>query len=118
MRRGCGCRWWCRGDGGEDGELVDELGGEGAGDVDAAEAAGGAVDLNGAEEFAVVLFYVEDGDFSAQGGDDVEQGGAGGVHAEAVEDEVGIFKEEGGAEKEGGGREVAGTVRLGMAVRV
>ena len=74
----------------------------------AAWAAGGAVDLDGADEFAVVLFDVEDFDFAAEGGDDVEQGGSGGVHADGVEDEVGVGEEEGGAEEEGGGGEVAG----------
>ena len=50
-------------DGGEDGELVDELGGEGAGDVEGLRERAGAgvgVDLDGADEFAVVLFDVED----------------------------------------------------------
>src|SRR5882757_8255649 len=58
-----------RGDGGEDGELVDDLGGERSADVHAAWAAGRAVDLDGANEFAVVLFDVEDLNFSAEGGD-------------------------------------------------
>jgi len=97
-----------RGDGGEDGELIDDLGGEGAADVHASETIGRDVDLDGADEFAVLLFDVEDLDFSAEGGDDVEQGGAGGVHADAVEDEVGVGEEECGAEEEGCGGEVAG----------
>ncbi len=74
---GVGC------DGGEDREFVDDLGRERSADVHAAWAAGGAVDLDGADEFAVVLFDVEDFDFSAERGDDVEEGGAGGVHADA-----------------------------------
>ena len=97
-----------RGDGGDDGEFIDDLGGEGATDVHAAWATGRAVDLDGADEFAVVLFDVEDFDLSAEGGDDVEQRGAGGVHADGVEDEVGVGEEEGGAKEEGGGGEVAG----------
>jgi hypothetical protein len=64
--------------------------------------------LDGADEFAVVLFDGEDLDAAAEGGDDVEQGGAGGVHAEGVEDEVGVGEEERGAEEEGGGGDVAG----------
>ena len=95
-------------DGGEDGELVDDLGGERSADVHAAWAGGGAVDLDGADEFAVVLFDVEDFDFAAERGDDVEEGGSGGVHADGVEDEVGVGEEEGGAEEECGGGEVAG----------
>ena len=67
-----------------------------------------AVDLDGADEFAVVLFDGEDLDAAAEGGDDVEQGGAGGVHAERVEDEVGVGEEERGAEEEGGGGDVSG----------
>ena len=63
---GVGC------DGGEDREFVDDLSGERSADVHAAGAAGGAVDLNGADEFAVVLFDVEDFYFSAKRGDDVE----------------------------------------------
>ena len=95
-------------DGGEDGEFVDDLGGECAADVHAARAVGRAVDLDGADEFAVVLFDVEDFYFSAECGDDVEERGSGGVHADGVEDEVGVGEEEGGAEEEGGGGEVAG----------
>ncbi|MCU1253268.1 MAG: hypothetical protein JWQ49_6297 [Edaphobacter sp.] len=97
-----------RGDGGEDGEFIDDLGGEGSADVHAAWAVGGAVDLDGADEFAVVLFDVEDFDFAAEGGDDVEERGSGGIHADRVEDEVGVGEEKGGAEEEGGGGEVAG----------
>ena len=48
------------------------------------------VDLDGADELAVAIFDGEDLDAAAEGGDDVEQGGAGGVHAERVEDEVGV----------------------------
>ena len=96
------------GDGGEDGKLVDELSGEGSADVHAARAVGGAVDLDGADEFAVVLFDVEDFDLAAEGGEDVEQRGAGGVQAERVEDEVGVGEEQGGAEEECGGGDVAG----------
>ncbi len=61
------------GDGGEDGEFVDDLGGECSADVHAAWASDGTVDLDGADEFAVVLFDVEDFDFAAEGGDDVEE---------------------------------------------
>ncbi len=94
------------GDGGEDGQLVDDLRGERAADVHAAWTAGGAVDLDGADEFAVVLFDVEDFDFSTEGGDDVEERGAGWVHADRVEDEVGVGEEKGGAEKKRCGGEV------------
>src|ERR1700678_4281914 len=41
-------------------------------------------------------------------GVEVEQRGAGGVHAERVEDEVRVGEEQGGAEEEGGGGDVAG----------
>ena len=74
----------------------------------AVAAGGGAIDLDGADELAVALFDGEDFDAAAEGGDDVEQGGAGGVHAERVEDEVGVGEEERGAEEEGGGGDVAG----------
>jgi len=96
-----------RGDGGEDGEFIDDLGGERAADVHAAWAVGGAVNLNGADEFAVMLFNVEDFYFSAECGDDVEERGSGGVHADGIENEIGVGEEEGGAEEEGGGGEVA-----------
>ena len=56
----------------------------------------------------MVLFDGEDLDAAAEGGDDVEEGGAGGIHAEGVEDEVGVGEEERGAEEEGGGGDVAG----------
>ncbi len=69
---------------------------------------GGAVDLDGADEFAVVLFDVEDFDPAAECGDDVEEGGSGGVHADGVEDEVGVGEEKRGAEEEGCGGEIAG----------
>src|SRR5271170_3105236 len=95
-------------DGGEDGKFVDDLGGEGATYVYTAWATGRAIDLDGADEFAVVFFDVEDFDLPAEGGDDVEQGGAGGVHTDGVEDEVGVGEEKGGAKEEGGGGEVAG----------
>jgi hypothetical protein len=96
------------GDGGEDGEFVDDLGRESSAYVHAARAGGGAVNLDGADEFAVVLLDVEDFDLSAERGDDVEERGAGGVHADGVEDQVGVGEEERGAEEEGGGGEVAG----------
>ena len=51
---------------------------------------------------------VMDLDAAAEGGDDVEQGGAGGVHAERVEDEVGVGEEKSGAEEECGGGDVSG----------
>ena len=70
--------------------------------------AAGGVDLDGADELAVALFDGEDLDAAAERGDDVEQGGAGGVHAERVEDEVGVGEEEGGAEEECGGGDVSG----------
>ena len=69
---------------------------------------GARVDLDGADELAVVLFDGEDLDAAAERGDDVEQGGAGGVHAERVEDEVGVGEEERGAEEECGGGDVSG----------
>ena len=53
-------------DGGEDGELVDELGGERAGDVGALEAAGRDVDLDGADQLAVVFFDGEDAELGAE----------------------------------------------------
>ena len=56
----------------------------------------------------MVLFDVEDADLCTEGGDDIEQGGARGIHAERVEDELRVGKEEGGGEEEGGGGEVAG----------
>ena len=56
----------------------------------------------------MLLFDVEDFDLAAEGGDDVEQRGAGGVHADGVQNEVGVWEEERGAEEEGGGGEVAG----------
>ena len=66
------------------------------------------VDLDGADELAVMLFDGDDLDAAAERGDDVEQGGAGGVHAERVEDEVGVWEEKRGAEEEGGGGDVSG----------
>ena len=56
----------------------------------------------------MMLFDVQDFDPAAEGGDDVEQRGAGGVHAEGVEDQVRIREEQGSTEEEGGGGEVAG----------
>ncbi len=96
------------GDGGEDGQFVDELGGECSGDGGAAEAVVGRVHLDGADEFAIFLFEIEDGDGRAEGGEDVEEGGAGGVESEVVEDKVGVGKEGCGAEEEGGGGHVSG----------
>ncbi len=97
-------------DGGEDGKLVDDLRGEGSGDGEGRGGARGgfAVDLEGADEFAVVLFDGEDLDAAAERGDDVEQRGAGWVQAERVEDEVGVREEERRGEEEGGGGDVAG----------
>src|SRR3954452_22812669 len=90
------------GNGGDDGEFIDDLGGERSCDVHAARAVGGAVNLYGADEFAVMLFDGEDFYFSTEGGDDIEERGSGGVHADGVEDEVGVGEEERGAEEEGG----------------
>src|SRR5947199_10164221 len=71
---------------GNDREFIDDLGGEGSSDVLAAWAGGGAVELDGADECAVMLFDGEDFYFSTQGGDDVQEGGPGGIHANGVED--------------------------------
>ena len=95
-------------DGGEDREFVDNLGGQRSADVHAAEAIGRDVDLNGANEFTVVLFDVENFDLAAEGGDDVEQRGASGVQAHSVEDEIGVGEEKRGAEEEGRGGDIAG----------
>ncbi len=97
-------------DGGEDGQLVDELGGEGAGDVERparplrAAALTWMVPMSSPWCSSTLRTWI----LRAEGGDDVEQGGAGGVHAERVEDEVGVREEQRGAEEEGGGGEVAG----------
>ena len=95
-------------DGGEDGQLVDELRGERAGDGGAGEAVGRRVDLDGANELVIFGFEVEDADVGAERGEDVEERGAGGVEAEVVEDEVRAREESGGAQEEGGGGDVAG----------
>ncbi len=101
--------------GAEDGELVDELGGERAGDYVWGAGCGGGVGLNleGSNEFAVGGFDVERPDFGSEGRHDVEQGGAGGVEADGVEDQVGIGEEERRAEEEGGGAQVAGDGEVG-----
>ena len=97
-------------DGGKDGKLVDELRGEWAADDEGSggRRGGGAIDLDCADELAVAILDGENFDAAAEGGDDVEQGGAGGVHAERVEDEVGVGEEKRGAEEEGGGGDVSG----------
>ena len=56
---GVGC------DGGQDREFIDELGGERAGDGGAAKALWGCGDLDGADEFRMLVFQVEDGDLQA-----------------------------------------------------
>ena len=95
-------------DGGEDGKLVDDLRGEGSANVHAAGAVGGAVDLNTADEFAIVIFDVQDLDAASECGNYVEERGSGGVHADGVEDEVGVREEKSCAEEEGCRREIAG----------
>ena len=109
------------GDGGEDGDLVDELRGEGAGDVEGLGEGSGiriGVYLDRADELAVKLLDREDANLQAEGGDDVEEDGPGGVHAEGVEHQVALRKEEGGGEEEGGGGEVAGDGEFGDGVEV
>jgi hypothetical protein len=98
------------GDGGKHGQLIDDLRGERAADDEGLRGGCGCdtVYLQAADQFAVLLFDGEDLDAAAEGGDDVEQRGAGGVHAEGVEDEVGVGEEQRGAEEECGGRDVAG----------
>ena len=54
------------------------------------------------------FFELQDGDAGSEGGEDVEERGARGVEADAVEDEAGVGKERGGAEEECGGRNIAG----------
>src|ERR1700760_5180083 len=83
-----------RGDGGENRQLVDDLRGESSFDVHTAEAVWGNVDLNGAYEFAVVFFDVQNLDLASKRCDDIEQGGPRGIHADSVEDEVGVRKEQ------------------------
>jgi hypothetical protein len=112
--------WGVGSDGGEDGEFVDELGGEGAFDEVGFGGGGGrvGVDLEGADELAVGGFDVERADFGSEGGDDVEQGGTGGVEADGVENQVGIGEEERGAEEECGRGEVAGDGEVGGVERL
>lgn len=95
-------------DGGEDGKFIDELCRECAADLGGAKALGVGGDLYGADEFGVGFLNLQHGDARAQGGEDIEERGARGVEADAVEDEAGVREERGGAEEEGGGRDVAG----------
>ena len=96
-------------DGGEDGQLVDELGGERAAMMSAPlRPPGATLTWMVPISLAVVLFDGEDAELGAEQGEDVEQRGAGGVHAERVEDEVGVGEEQRGAEEEGGRGDVAG----------
>jgi hypothetical protein len=77
----------------------------------------GAVDLDGADQFAVVLFDVEDFDFAAEGGDDVEQRGAGGVHAEESRMRLESGKRSAAQRKKAAEERSPGTV-ASMALRV
>jgi hypothetical protein len=70
-------------DGGEHGKLVDELRGERTRDIDATQRAS-AIDLDGTDHLAVLLGDVQHLDDAAHGADDVEQRGAGWVHAKRV----------------------------------
>ena len=96
-----------RRDGGEHGQLVNELSREGAADCSRSEALGRRGNLHDADQFGVLLFEIEDGDVRAECGEDVEQRGAGRVEADGVENEAGAGEERGGAEEECGGGQVA-----------
>ena len=77
-----------RADRGEDGEFVDELRSECAADGSGTEAAGICSDLNRADEFGMRFLELKYGDARAKRGEDVKERGAGGVEADAVEDEA------------------------------
>jgi hypothetical protein len=97
-----------RADGGEDGQLVNELRRQRTRDGGAGEALRRSVDLNHAHQLAVFIFEIEDADVGAEGGEDVEQRSASGIEAKRVEDEVGAGEERGRAEEKGRGGNVAG----------
>src|SRR5438045_8915629 len=59
------------GNGGDDGEVIDDLGGERSCDVHAARAVGGGVDLYGADEFAVMLLERAEFSCSTECGDHI-----------------------------------------------
>ena len=82
-----------------DGQLVDELRGESAADFGGAKALGRRCDLNGADEFGVFFFEIENGDVRAEGGEHIEQRGAGGIEADGVKNQAGAGEERGGAEE-------------------
>ena len=96
------------GDGCKHRELVDELGGESATDFCRSEALRRGGDLDGADQFGILLLKIEDGYAGAEGGEDVEQSGAGGVKSQRIKHQAGAGEDGRGAEKEGGGGDVAG----------
>src|SRR4029077_18630795 len=93
-------------DGGEHGECVDEGGGISASDFGRFQVL--AFDADGAHQLAVLLFELRDRDANTEADEDVEQAGAGGIHQERVNHQLGSRKQRGGAEKEGSAGEVAG----------
>lgn len=104
---------------GEDGDFVDEGGGPFAFDDATFEV--GAADEEVADGFAVAHGDIQDFDFDTHGDEEVDEGGAGGVESDAVEDDTGAGDDGGGDEEEGGGGEVAGDgevagLELGAAV--
>ena len=70
-------------DGSQDREFVDELRSQRAADFGGSEALSGGGDLHGANQLRMFFFEIEDSDARAEGGEDVEQRGAGGIEAEA-----------------------------------
>ena len=56
----------------------------------------------------MLLFEIQDSDTRAEGGEDIEQRGAGGIESDGVEDEAGAGEERGGAEEKGCGGKIAG----------
>jgi hypothetical protein len=90
----------------EDGEFIDELGGQGAADGCGAKTLFIGGDLNGPDEFRVDLLNLKDSDMRAQRCEYIEKRGAGGIETDAVEDEAGAGEERRSAQKERRGGDV------------
>ena len=93
-------------------QLIDELGGDRAADLCRSHALLRSRNAHGADKLGVLLLDMKNGDFCAECGEHVEQGGAGWIEAKRIEDEVGAGKERCGTQEKCSGRQIAGNGSL------
>ncbi len=86
-----------RRDGGEYGQLVNELRGESAADFSRSETLWRRGNLHDADQLGVLFFEVEDGDMRTECGENIKQRGTRGIEADRVQNEAGAGDELGGA---------------------